>query len=326
MQRLICGAALILALVASSGRLRADETLYPTAIFAFQERGSDVKGLGPQVADLLFAGLVVEPNMYLVDRQDLEKVLNEQELSASGVINPAEAARVGQLTGAKLLVTGSVLQVRDTLYVVAKVIGTETTRVVGASVKGGVDEPLDALTEKLAKKIIEAIDERADDLVAKPVSRKNRIAALRKKLGKGPRPVVKISISERHVGRPTSDPAAETEMIYYCQKLGFEVVDAAKGDPREADILILGEGFSEFTARVGDLAPAKARLEVKAVDAETGRVLAVDRQTTVAVDLNEQIAGKTALQKASAAIAERLLPKLTRGQAKEGKKKRKRRK
>jgi hypothetical protein len=65
---------------------------------------------------------------------------------------------------------------------------------------------------------------------------------------------------------------------------------------------------------------------VKAVDAETGRVLAVERQTAVAVDLNEQIAGKAALQQASAAIAERLLPKLTRDQPKEGKKQRKRRK
>lgn len=324
MQRLICGAALVLALAASSGPLRAAETLYPTAIFAFQERGGDVKGLGPQVADLLFAGLAANPDIYLVDREDLKRVLQEQELSISGVVNPAEAVRVGQLTGAKLLVTGSVLQVRDTLYVVAKVVGTETTRVVGASVKGGVDEPLDALTEKLAKKIIEAIDQRADDLVAKPVSRTDRIAALRKKLGKGPRPIVKISISERHVGRPTVDPAAATEMIYYCEKLGFEVVDAAKGDAREADILIVGEGFSEFAARVGGLAPVKARLEVKAVDAETGRVLAVDRQTAVAVDLNEQIAGKAALQKASAAIAERLLPKLTQGENKKGKKRKRR--
>jgi TolB-like protein len=212
MRRLICGAALLLAFAASSGVLRADETLYPTAIFAFQERGDDVKGLGPQVADLLFAGLVAEPNIYLVDREDLQKVLREQELSVSGVVNPAEAVRVGQLTGAKLLVTGSVLQVGDSMYVVAKVIGTETSRVVGASVKGGVNEPLDTLTEKLAKKIAQMIDQRADDLVAAPVPREDRIAALRKKLGKGPRPVVKISITERHVGRPTTEPAAETEM------------------------------------------------------------------------------------------------------------------
>lgn len=55
---------------------------------------------------------------------------------------------------------------------------------------------------------------------------------------------------------------------------------------------------------------AKARLEVKAIDRASGKVLAIDRQTTVASDLSEQIAAKTALQEAAAAIAERLLPKI----------------
>ena len=39
-------------------------------------------------------------------------------------------------------------------------------------------------------------------------------------------------------------------------------------------------------------------------------MLATDRQTAVVVDLTEQIAGKAALQKAAAEIAERMLPKL----------------
>lgn len=39
-------------------------------------------------------------------------------------------------------------------------------------------------------------------------------------------------------------------------------------------------------------------------------MLAVGRQTTVAVDLTEQIAGKTALQEAAAELAPRILPQL----------------
>jgi hypothetical protein len=46
------------------------------------------------------------------------------------------------------------------------------------------------------------------------------------------------------------------------------------------------------------------------VDRRTDEVIAIDRQVAVEVDLTEQIAGKKALQKAAAAIAERLLPKL----------------
>ena len=43
---------------------------------------------------------------------------------------------------------------------------------------------------------------------------------------------------------------------------------------------------------------------------KTDKVIATDRQTAVVVDLTEQIAGKAALQRAAAEIAERLLPKL----------------
>jgi hypothetical protein len=62
--------------------------------------------------------------------------------------------------------------------------------------------------------------------------------------------------------------------------------------------------------RRGNLVSVKARLEVKAIDLATDKIIAIDRQVAVEVDLTEQIAGKKALQKAAAMIAERMLPKL----------------
>jgi hypothetical protein len=44
----------------------------------------------------------------------------------------------------------------------------------------------------------------------------------------------------------------------------------------------------------------------------TDKIIAIDRQTAVMVDLTEQIAGKNALQSAAAQIAERLLPQLVK--------------
>ena len=64
--------------------------------------------------------------------------------------------------------------------------------------------------------------------------------------------------------------------------------------------------------RRGNLVAVKARLEVKAIDPKTDKVIAVDRQVAVVVDLTEQIAGKKALQRAAAVIAERMLPKLVK--------------
>lgn len=309
-------AAIIAMLMASPvcAQERTDDeeefTIYPVAVFPFAERGRDTAELGSQVTDLLFANLVVNPELFLVEREEIDKLFAEQELNRSGLINPAQATQIGYLTGAKILVTGSVLVVGDRLYVVAKIIGTETSRVLGASVKGAVDDDLDGLIVELASNVASTITERATDLVAKSVDRNNRLAALVKSVGNGKRPSVWIDIPERHVGQTTYDPAAATELTLFCKELGFEVIDRGEGNRKEADVVITGEGFSQFAARHGNLISVKARLEVKAINRDTGRVLAVDRHTSVAVDLAEHIAGKAALEDAAVSIAERLLPKL----------------
>ena len=289
---------------------RLAPAVYPTAIFPFQERGRGIDGYGEQVSDLLFASLVVNPDLYLVDRAEMKKMLEEIELNLSGMVTPNEATKVGQLTGAKILVTGSVMQVGKKLYLVAKIIGTETSRVLGASVKGAPGADLDVGVEQLAEKVGKTIAERAGELVAKPVRREDLIAALKEKLGDAKRPTVFVRVTERHVGQATIDPAAGTELTLLCKEVGFEVVDPDAGRPAKADVVIKGEGFSEFAMRRGNLVSVKARLEVKAVDPKTDKVIATDRQTAVVVDLTEQIAGKAALQKAAAEIAMRLLPKV----------------
>ncbi len=263
------------------------------------------------MTDLLFAQLAAEPSLVLVDRADIAKLLAEQEVSLSGLVNPQQATKVGQLTGAKLLITGSVLQVDNTVYLIAKIIGTETSRVVGASVKGNVRDDLGALAAELAKEITKTVAQRADDLVAKPISKEDRIAALKKKLGDGKRPAVSVHIVERHVMAVILiDPAAETEVAMFCKETGFKLIDPKDGPKKAIDVRIEGEALSELATRIGNLISVKARLEVKAIDEATGQIVAVDRQTTVAVDLTEQIAAKTALQEAGAELAERLLPKI----------------
>src|SRR5690348_9476530 len=61
-----------------------EKPIYPAAILSFEERGAAAKDLAPKVADLLFAKLAVRPEFYLVDRADLKKVLDEQQLSLTG--------------------------------------------------------------------------------------------------------------------------------------------------------------------------------------------------------------------------------------------------
>lgn len=285
--------------------------VYPAAIFAFEERGAGVKELGPKIADILFAKLAARPELYFVDRADMKKILSELELNISGVVKPAEATKIGQMTGAKLLISGSVLQIDKKIYLIAKIVGTETSRVVAVSVDGKANEELAPLVEKLAEQIGDAIGKKADQLVAKSVPTKDRIAALNMKL-KGDRPALWVKVAERHIGAIKIDPAVETELSKFGKDTGFTLIDPEEGVKSKSDILIVGEAFSETAARHGNLVSVKARVEIKAIDRKTDKILFVDRQTALVVDLTENIASKAALQEAAAIIAERMLPKLVK--------------
>ena len=105
------------------------------------------------------------------------------------------------------------------------------------------------------------------------------------------------------------DPAAETELGLILKECGFTLVDDKSKE--KADVEITGDAFSAFGLRKGNLISCKARIEVKA-QRRTGEILAVDRQTSVAVDIAEQTAAKTALQQATAELAERLVPRLAK--------------
>jgi hypothetical protein len=277
------------------------------AIFDFESRDEAVRDLGPKVATLLNANLSAEPQIITVERAELEKILGEQELGLSGTVSPDTAAKVGHLTGAKVLVTGRVFKADKELVIVAKIIGTETSRVYGELVKGPAASSITDLSSDLAKKIAATVSDKGDTLVAKVESREDRIARIKKSLKEGKLPTVSVRISERHFGQPVIDPAAETELGLILKECGFTLVDDKSKE--KADIEITGDAFSAYGMRKGNLISCKARVELKA-QKRTGEILAVDRQTSVAVDIAEQTAAKTALQQAAAELAERLGPKL----------------
>jgi hypothetical protein len=158
----------------------------------------------------------------------------------------------------------------------------------------------------------------------------DKVKSLRDALAKKELPRVSVCIIEWHVGQPTHDPAAQTEITYLLRKVGAQVVDADKLQiadwakeflketntplPEKAaadvDVLIVGEGFSEYAGRQGNLLSVKGRVEMKAVDTKTRKILAISAKTVTAVDLAEHIAGKTALQKAAGEAAVEMLPEM----------------
>src|SRR5882762_10547142 len=112
----------VLVLAATAGSVRAEQNPLTAAIFDFETREEGIKDLGPKIANLLNAQLSSNPNLILVERAELEKALGEQELGISGTVSSETAAKIGHLTGAKVLITGRVFKVDKDMMIVAKVI------------------------------------------------------------------------------------------------------------------------------------------------------------------------------------------------------------
>ena len=306
---------------------RDGEEKFVTAVLNFETGSKDLAQYGEAIPDLLAVFLTMEPSLQLVERAKIKHILDELHLGASGIVDDASKAKIGNMTGAKFLITGRILVVGRQLFITAKIINTETGKVGAKMAKGPLDGKLEDLAQKLGEDIGAYMNENAKAMQAKPMTEQEVVAVLQKKLEGKALPKFAVIVPEHHVSRPVVDPAVETEFTYLLRSCGATLFnaksdatsdwardvlkDAGKEAPKgldAADVAIVGEAFSENAGTIERLISVKARVEIKAVEVRTGKILAVGRATATAVDLAEAIAAKSALQKAAGEIALKLIP------------------
>jgi hypothetical protein len=286
--------------------------------------------LGDKITDLLTAKLSENPAIQLVERAKVDKAFEELALGKTGITDEAQAARIGHMLGAQVLLMGKAFPLDSDLFIVAKVVGVETSRVFAAKANGALTGNLAPLVDQLGNNINKVLLTRDADLIGKESVKKDVAGAIKKSLGAAKLPVVSVYVEERPVSQNSSDPSVETEIIYLLQKSGFDVIDeknkplsdwatayledSTVRPPRDAkaDVIVVGEAFSEFATRRGELISCKGRVELRAIDVKTGKVLAIDRKVGTAVDIAEHVAGKTALQNATQDVAETLIPEFVK--------------
>jgi curli biogenesis system outer membrane secretion channel CsgG len=77
----------------------------------------------------------------IVDRSDIDKVMKELELQASGAIDEeGTAVKAGKLSGADIIATGTISLVGKKYYLNVKLISVETGEVLGSSI-ASADSP-----------------------------------------------------------------------------------------------------------------------------------------------------------------------------------------
>jgi hypothetical protein len=158
-------------------------------------------------------------------------------------------------------------------------------------------------------------------------------------------PEVLISIPEYHISRTTrvSSPAAETQFITSFNNQQFKVLDkkqaekawkddvlyklekeeditaaAALAFKSGADILVIGEAFSERgsvnATSVGgintNIYTSAARVDIRVIKASNGQILIADSETAKAADTTDNIAGKKAVDAAAIKLSQRVTMEL----------------
>ncbi len=287
----------------------------PVAIFDFECKAPGNPDLGQQLGEILTARLSVQDQFTLVERKRLQDVLAELRLNLSGLAETSQSAQIGRIIGARILVFGRAFAVDRDLYIVAKIVGTETSQVKAVIAKGKLESDLSLIIDQLAEKLTEGLEQWTPQLLPQGERLETTVKKLRRRLEGKALPTVAVMVSESHGRVRLSDPAAATEIKKVFREAGFQVIEGDKAALEKwtqnvmlagSDLVVTGEGFSEFGGQFGGLISCSARLEVQALRRDSGQIIAVERTTRRAVDLSETIAAKTAFQSAGHELALRL--------------------
>lgn len=104
------------------------------AVVDFAQLDGQVSDLGRYLAEELSGGLIqADASLRVVDRQHLARIIAEQKLSVVGVTEPGSVQKLGQLAGADVLVTGSIVGLEDRVRITAKLLSTATAQIIGAA-------------------------------------------------------------------------------------------------------------------------------------------------------------------------------------------------
>jgi len=115
---------------------RGQDTRPGIAVLPFNNGGSygqgkeDFDALERGIAGMMISELSANPAARVVERQEIQRLLDEQNLGAQGRVDAATAAKIGKLVGARYMVLGTFVDFYGDFRVDVRLINTETSEVV----------------------------------------------------------------------------------------------------------------------------------------------------------------------------------------------------
>lgn len=121
-------------------------------------RNSEFEWLHKGLADILITDLSSSPQIKVVERENLEKLLKEQQLQLSGVVSEKDAVTMGELLQARTLIYGSFIIQGQNLRIDARITDVETGRIENTmKIDGSTDEIMSVLQEFSKRVFLELV-------------------------------------------------------------------------------------------------------------------------------------------------------------------------
>ncbi len=123
--------------------------------FQLQGEGFETQDMGVIVAEWFITALVKAGRFDVIERGLLKKLLEEQKLSMTGIVDATTATKIGKFLGVKTIITGSVMKLQNIIEINARIIDVETASIIAAeNVKSSAAVRLQDLVVQMSEKII----------------------------------------------------------------------------------------------------------------------------------------------------------------------------
>ncbi len=110
-----------------------EQKKHTIAVIEFSDLQGNVTNFGRFLSEELITKLFETGKFKVIERQLLDKVIEEQKLSLQGVVEPESAKKLGKILGVDAICSGTITDLGQSLEINARLISTQTGEIVAVA-------------------------------------------------------------------------------------------------------------------------------------------------------------------------------------------------